>query len=72
VAQFAVFVVGLQLAMAVVAVRMVRERAWHLLVVPVYRLIYEPLRAYVLYRSLLIVAEGKALGWFHPARTNTV
>jgi cellulose synthase/poly-beta-1,6-N-acetylglucosamine synthase-like glycosyltransferase/peptidoglycan/xylan/chitin deacetylase (PgdA/CDA1 family) len=72
VAQFAVFVVGIQLAMAVVAVRMVRERPWHLLVVPVYRLIYEPLRAYVLYRSLLIVAKGKALGWFRPARTNTV
>ena len=72
VALFAAFVVGVQLFTAIAAVRMVREHLWHLLVVPVYRLIYEPLRAYVLYRSLLIVAKGKALGWFRPARTNTV
>lgn len=72
VAEFAAFVAAVQLIMAVVAVRMVRERPWHLLIVPIYRLIYEPLRAYVLYRSLLIVVKGKALGWFRPPRTNTV
>jgi cellulose synthase/poly-beta-1,6-N-acetylglucosamine synthase-like glycosyltransferase/peptidoglycan/xylan/chitin deacetylase (PgdA/CDA1 family) len=71
-AEFAVFVVGIQLLMSIVAVCMLRERRWHLLLVPLYRLIYEPLRAYVLYQSLLIVAKGKALGWFRPARTNTV
>lgn len=72
VAEFAAFVFGVQLIMAIVAVRMVHERPWHLLVVPVYRLIYEPLRAYVLYRSLMIMLKGKALGWFRPPRTNTV
>ena len=71
-AQFSAFAIGVHLLMSIVAVRMVRERPWHLLVVPVYRLIYEPLRAYVLYRSLLFIAKGKALAWFRPPRTNTV
>ena len=72
VALFAVFVAGVHLVISVVAVRMVGERLWHLLVVPVYRLIYEPLRGYVLYRSLVMAAKGKALGWYRPARTGTV
>jgi cellulose synthase/poly-beta-1,6-N-acetylglucosamine synthase-like glycosyltransferase/peptidoglycan/xylan/chitin deacetylase (PgdA/CDA1 family) len=71
-AEFAVFILGIQLVMAIVAIRMLRERRWHLLMVPLYRLIYEPLRAYVLYRSLLIITMGKRLAWFRPARTNTV
>ena len=72
VALFAVFVAGVHLVISIVAVRMVRERLWHLLVVPIYRLIYEPLRGYVLYRSLVMAAKGKAMGWYRPARTGTV
>ena len=72
IALFAVFVAGVHLVISIVAVLMVRERPWHLLVVPVYRLIYEPLRTYVLYKSLLLAAKGKALGWYRPARTGTV
>ena len=72
VALFAAFIMGVHLVISIVAVRMVRERLWHLLLIPVYRLIYEPLRVYVLYRSLLMVAKGKAVGWFRVPRTNTV
>jgi hypothetical protein len=72
VALFAAFVAGVHLVTSVIAVCMVRERPWHLLVVPLYRLIYEPLRTYVLYKSLLVAARGKALGWYRPARTGTV
>jgi len=72
VALFAAFIFGTQLVTSIVAVRMVRERLWHLLLVPVYRLIYEPLRVYVLYRALLMVAKGRAVGWFRVPRTNTV
>lgn len=71
-ALFAIFVAGVHLVTSIVAVAMVRERPWHLLVVPLCRLIYEPLRAYVLYRSLLMAAKGKAMGWYRPARTGTV
>jgi hypothetical protein len=52
IALFAVFVAGVHLVISIVAVRMVRERPWHLLAVPLCRLIYEPLRTYVLYKSL--------------------
>ncbi len=72
VALFAAFVVGIHFIVSIVAILMVRERPWHLLVVPAYRLIYEPLRFYVLYRSLMLAAKGKAMGWYRPARTNTI
>ena len=72
VALFAMLVAGIHLLISIVAIRMVRERVWHLLVVPIYRLIYEPLRIYVLYKSLLMAAKGKAMGWYRPKRTNTV
>ena len=51
---------------------MVREDPRHLLVVPIYRLIYEPLRAYVLVGSLVQALRGRAVGWYKPERTNTV
>lgn len=72
VAWFAIFVAGIHLITSIAAIRIVKERRWHLLMVPIYRLIYEPLRFYVLYRSLLMVAKGKAIGWYRPERTNTV
>ena len=72
VALFAAFTVGVHLVTSIVSIRMVRERMWHLLLVPVYRLIYEPLRVYVLYRSVLLIAKGKAVGWFRVPRTNSV
>jgi cellulose synthase/poly-beta-1,6-N-acetylglucosamine synthase-like glycosyltransferase/peptidoglycan/xylan/chitin deacetylase (PgdA/CDA1 family) len=58
--------------MATVAVVLTRERWWHLLVVPVYRLIYEPLRTYLLYSTALAVLRGRMVGWNKLARTGTV
>ena len=58
--------------MAAVAVAMAREKLWHLLVVPVYRLIYEPLRTYLLYSTALAVLRGRLVGWNKLTRTNTV
>ncbi|MFD1213025.1 bifunctional polysaccharide deacetylase/glycosyltransferase family 2 protein [Arthrobacter sp. GCM10027362] len=49
IAAFAAFVALTHMVISVIAIRMVRESPMHLLVVPVYRLIYEPLRAYLLY-----------------------
>jgi|SRR5664280_33210 len=46
-----------------VAILMLRERWWHLLVVPFYRLINEPLRAYLLYATLLTALRGRTVGW---------
>jgi biofilm PGA synthesis N-glycosyltransferase PgaC len=51
------------LVLATVAVALSRERWWHLLEVPVYRLIYEPLRTYLLYATALAVLRGRVVGW---------
>jgi biofilm PGA synthesis N-glycosyltransferase PgaC len=55
--------------LAAIAVRLLHERAEHLLMVPVYRLIYEPLRVYLLYASLGTALRGVRLGWGKLART---
>ena len=58
--------------LAAVAVALSRERWWHLLLVPVYRLIYEPLRTYLLYATALAVLRGRVVGWDKLHRTGTV
>ncbi len=69
---FAGFVAGVHMMISVVAVLIVREKLWHLLVVPIYRLIYEPLRAYLLYASLVRVIKGTVFEWDKLERTNSV
>lgn len=54
---------------ALVAVRLLKEHPRHLLVVPFYRFIYEPLRAYLLYASVGTALRGVRLGWNKLART---
>ena len=56
---------------SVVAVLMVHESPVHLLIVPFYRLIYEPLRAYVVFGSAVRALRGSAYGWYKPQRTNS-
>ena len=68
---FAVFVMTLHMIMSIVAITVARERAWHLLVVPIYRLIYEPLRAYLLYASLIRILRGTAAKWNKLERLNS-
>jgi cellulose synthase/poly-beta-1,6-N-acetylglucosamine synthase-like glycosyltransferase/peptidoglycan/xylan/chitin deacetylase (PgdA/CDA1 family) len=72
VAIFAGVIAVIQFVTAAVAIAMVHERWWHLFLVPAYRLIYEPLRAYVLYKSVFLAMKGKAVGWAHIVRTGTV
>jgi biofilm PGA synthesis N-glycosyltransferase PgaC len=55
--------------LAVVAVLLMREKPRHLAMVPVYRFIYEPLRAYLLYASLGTALRGVRLGWNKLDRT---
>ena len=42
------------------------------MVVPVYRPIYEPLRAYLMLAAALRILEGTAVQWDKLERTNTV
>jgi biofilm PGA synthesis N-glycosyltransferase PgaC len=55
--------------LALVAVRVLNERAAHLLIVPLYRIIFEPLRAYLIYSCLGTGLRGVRLGWNKLART---
>jgi biofilm PGA synthesis N-glycosyltransferase PgaC len=55
-----------------VAVIIVREDPSHLLMVPIYRLIYEPLRAYVIFGATIQALRGRVVGWYRPERTNSV
>lgn len=72
IALFSAFVAATHMLISIVAVLMVRESLLHLLMVPIYRLIYEPLRAYVVFGSALQALRGRAVGWYRPERTNSV
>lgn len=72
IALFAALVAILHMVISITAVAMARERPWHLLVVPIYRLIYEPLRAYLLYASAYRVIKGTIVQWDKLERRNSV
>jgi biofilm PGA synthesis N-glycosyltransferase PgaC len=40
--------------------------------VPVYRIVYEPLRAYLLYTAIYMAIRGVRAGWKKLARTGTL
>jgi biofilm PGA synthesis N-glycosyltransferase PgaC len=68
---FMVFLMA-HLAIAVVAVVLMRESPRHLALVPVYRLVFEPLRAYLLYTSALTAIRGVRASWQKLARTGVI
>jgi cellulose synthase/poly-beta-1,6-N-acetylglucosamine synthase-like glycosyltransferase/peptidoglycan/xylan/chitin deacetylase (PgdA/CDA1 family) len=49
-----------------------RSSLWHMLVVPLFRVISEPLRVYLLYKSWLAALRGREHGWNKLTRTGTV
>lgn len=59
-------------AFAALTVRLMREDAGHLLMVPIYRLVYEPLRAYLLYTSVLLAIKGGRMAWNKLDRTGAM
>ncbi|MBK8462929.1 MAG: glycosyltransferase [Nigerium sp.] len=68
---FALFLL-VHVGFAAVAVRLMREDWTHLLMVPVYRLVYEPLRAYLLYKSVHLALKGGREGWNKIDRTGAL
>lgn len=61
-----------QFLTAAIGIWLVREPPSHLLIVPIYRLIYEPLRAYILYKSILTILRGTRSSWNKLQRKGTV
>jgi biofilm PGA synthesis N-glycosyltransferase PgaC len=56
----------------VVAILLMREQWKHLLLIPIYRIVYEPLRAYLLYTSCYLAIRGVRLGWNKLHRTGAM
>jgi peptidoglycan-N-acetylglucosamine deacetylase len=63
---------ALHLLIAAVAVILMRERWANLLMVPIYRVVHEPLRAYLLYTSAYLAIRGVKLGWNKLQRTGVM
>lgn len=70
-AAFGLFTLA-QTGLAWVAVRLAGEPRDHLLMVPVYRLVSEPLRAYLLYTSVHKAVRGGRQGWNKLIRSGSV
>ena len=68
---FVLFVIA-HIIIAAVAVRLMGESYHHLLMVPIYRVVYEPLRAYLLYTSVFLAIKGGAMGWKKLVRTGSM
>ena len=62
---------AVQFVQAAAGVLLCRESPRHLMIVPIYRLIAEPLRAYLLYKSALTALRGTRSSWHKMARTGT-
>src|SRR4051794_12442471 len=63
---------AMHLLIAAVAVILMRERWANLLMVPIYRVVHEPLRAYLLYTSTYLAMRGVKLGWNKLQRTGAM
>lgn len=57
---------------AAVAVRVMGQAGGHLLMVPVYRLVFEPLRAYLIYTSALMALRGVGALWNKLPRSGSL
>lgn len=68
---FAVFV-AFQFVQAAIAVTLMGESRKHLLMVPLYRVIFEPLRAYLLYATVVAAVKGTEVKWNRVTRNGTV
>ncbi len=61
-----------QFLISAAAVWLTAESPTHLLIAPFYRVIYEPLRAYILYKSALTVLRGTRSNWNKLQRKGSV
>jgi biofilm PGA synthesis N-glycosyltransferase PgaC len=69
---YVVFFALSQIVSALAGVWLAREHPAHLLIAPLYRFIFEPLRVYVVYRSVLTMLRGAKSGWNKVERLGTV
>lgn len=68
---FALFL-SVHVVLAAVATRLMNESWRHVLMVPIYRIAFEPLRAYLLYTSVSLAWKGRSMGWNKLVRTGSM
>ena len=68
---FLIFLIA-HLIVAAVGIALMHEEPHHLLMVPIYRVVYEPLRAYLLYTSTYLALRGVRMGWKKLARSGAI
>jgi biofilm PGA synthesis N-glycosyltransferase PgaC len=69
---FLVATLCIQFGVALCSILMARERLIYVFAVPLTRLIYGPLRTYLLYRSVIVAAKGASVGWNKLSRTGSL
>jgi peptidoglycan-N-acetylglucosamine deacetylase len=60
---------GAHIIIAAIGIGLLREKWRHLWILPVYRIVFEPLRAYLLYTAIYMAVRGVRAGWNKAART---
>lgn len=68
---FAIFL-AIQIVIAAIGLRLMGERVQQVAIVPAYRVVYEPLRAYLLYSSAYFAIKGVRMGWNKLVRTGSM
>lgn len=63
---------AVHIVLAAIATRLMGESWSHVAMVPIYRIAYEPLRAYLLYTSVDLAWKGRTMGWNKLVRTGTM
>lgn len=69
---FAAIFTAAQLVSSLFGLLVSRAGLWHLLIVPLFRFINEPMRVYLLYRSFFAALKGRLHGWNRVERTGSV
>lgn len=70
--QYFFLFVLLQVGIAAIGIKLMGEDRKHLWLVPIYRIVYEPLRAYLLYTSFAAAVKGRRMGWNKLVRTGSM
>ena len=63
---------AIQIAVSMIGIILAKERLSYLLSVPLGRIVYGPIKIYILYKTLLTIIKGVDVGWNKLARTGTV
>jgi hypothetical protein len=70
--KFFIITMLLQFVVGFISILLARERLSYLFAVPMTRLVYGPLRTYLLYRSALAAMRGASVGWNKLSRTGSL